>query len=40
MPQKRMTIEDYTRNLRGVNDGVDFSPEFLVLLFMLWSKVR
>ena len=28
--QKRMTIEDYTRNLKGVNDGGDFSFEFLV----------
>ncbi|KAK2467063.1 hypothetical protein APHAL10511_001321 [Amanita phalloides] len=27
--RKRMTIEDYTRNLRGVNNGSDFSPEFL-----------
>ncbi|KZT26496.1 Sec7-domain-containing protein [Neolentinus lepideus HHB14362 ss-1] len=27
--RKRMTIEDYTRNLRGVNDGTDFSPEFI-----------
>ena len=25
-----MTIDDYKRNLRGVNDGCDFSPEFLV----------
>ena len=25
-----MTIEDYQRNLRGVNDGADFSPEYLV----------
>ena len=25
-----MTIEDYTRNLKGVNDGSDFSSEFLV----------
>ena len=25
-----MTIEDYQKNLRGVNDGQDFSPEFLV----------
>jgi len=25
-----MTIDDYKRNLRGVNDGSDFSPEFLV----------
>ncbi|KAI0797843.1 Sec7-domain-containing protein [Abortiporus biennis] len=27
--RKRMTIEDYTKNLRGVNDGADFSAEFL-----------
>ncbi|EKM82858.1 hypothetical protein AGABI1DRAFT_118287 [Agaricus bisporus var. burnettii JB137-S8] len=27
--RKRMTIEDYQKNLRGVNDGTDFSPEFL-----------
>ncbi|KAJ7871479.1 hypothetical protein B0H14DRAFT_2724284 [Mycena olivaceomarginata] len=27
--RKRMTIEDYTRNLRGVNNNTDFSPEFL-----------
>jgi brefeldin A-resistance guanine nucleotide exchange factor 1 len=25
-----MTIEDYQKNLRGVNDGTDFSPEFVV----------
>lgn len=25
-----MTIDDYKRNLRGVNDGTDFSSEFLV----------
>jgi brefeldin A-resistance guanine nucleotide exchange factor 1 len=24
-----MTIEDYKRNLRGVNDGRDFDPEYL-----------
>lgn len=28
--QKKMTIEAYTRNLRGVNDGGDFEPEYLV----------
>lgn len=27
--QKRMTIDDYRRNLRGVNDGKDFPPEYL-----------
>ncbi|KIK98831.1 hypothetical protein PAXRUDRAFT_823441 [Paxillus rubicundulus Ve08.2h10] len=27
--RKRMTIEDYQRNLRGQNGGDDFSPEFL-----------
>ncbi|KAI0035768.1 Sec7-like domain is implicated in guanine nucleotide exchange function [Vararia minispora EC-137] len=31
--RKRMTIEDYTRNLRGVNDGVDFTPEFLQAVY-------
>ena len=25
-----MTIEDYKKNLRGVNNDSDFSPEFLV----------
>ncbi len=28
--QKRMTIDDYKRNLRGVNDGKDFDPAYLV----------
>jgi brefeldin A-resistance guanine nucleotide exchange factor 1 len=28
--QKKMALEDYKRNLRGVNDGEDFSPEYLV----------
>jgi brefeldin A-resistance guanine nucleotide exchange factor 1 len=28
--RKRMAFEDYKRNLRGVNDGVDFSDSFLV----------
>lgn len=27
--RKRMTIEDYQKNLRGVNNGADFSAEFL-----------
>jgi brefeldin A-resistance guanine nucleotide exchange factor 1 len=27
--RKRMTIDDYKRNLRGVNDGKDFDPEYL-----------
>ena len=30
LSQKRMSIEDYQRNLRGVNDGTDFSSEYLV----------
>jgi Sec7-like guanine-nucleotide exchange factor len=25
-----MSIEEYQKNLRGVNDGDNFSPEFLV----------
>ncbi|TFY78586.1 hypothetical protein EWM64_g5426 [Hericium alpestre] len=31
--RKRMTIEDYTRNLRGVNDKSDFPSEYLQALF-------
>lgn len=33
-----MTIEDYMRNLRGVNDGSDFSPEFLVRFWRMARK--
>ena len=28
--KRRMTVEDYMRNLRGVNDGQDFAPAYLV----------
>lgn len=31
--QKRMTIEDFGRNLRGVNGGQNFAPEFLEAVF-------
>ncbi|RYP58146.1 hypothetical protein DL769_009081 [Monosporascus sp. CRB-8-3] len=31
--KKRMTIEDFGRNLRGVNGGKDFAPEFLEAIF-------
>ncbi|KDR81436.1 hypothetical protein GALMADRAFT_239340 [Galerina marginata CBS 339.88] len=31
--RKRMTIDDYKRNLRGVNDGSDFSAEFLQSIY-------
>ncbi|GJE86958.1 Sec7-domain-containing protein [Phanerochaete sordida] len=31
--RKRMTIEDYMRNLRGVNDGTDFSQEYLLDIY-------
>lgn len=27
--KRRMTIDDYRRNLRGVNDNTDFEPDFL-----------
>ncbi|ORY28981.1 hypothetical protein BCR39DRAFT_467884 [Naematelia encephala] len=30
--RKRMTIDDYRRNLRGVNDGKDFDPEYLAAI--------
>jgi len=29
MKQARMTIADFTKNVRGVNDGKDFSPAYL-----------
>jgi hypothetical protein len=38
--QKRMAIEDYQRNLRGVNDGSDFSPEYLVSDGMSLGLIR
>ena len=25
-----MTLEDYSRNVQGINDGESFSPEFVV----------
>lgn len=28
--RKRMTVEDYARNLKGVNDNKDFAPEYIV----------
>ncbi|KAL2885680.1 Sec7 domain-containing protein [Ceratocystis lukuohia] len=31
--QKRMTFEDFSRNLRGQNNGEDFLPEFLQRIF-------
>ncbi|RYP17307.1 hypothetical protein DL765_004598 [Monosporascus sp. GIB2] len=31
--KKRMAIEDFGRNLRGVNGGKDFAPEFLEAIF-------
>lgn len=31
--QRRMVIEDFARNLRGVNGGKDFAPDFLEAVF-------
>jgi brefeldin A-resistance guanine nucleotide exchange factor 1 len=28
--RKRMTLEDYGKNLKGVNDKADFAPEYIV----------
>lgn len=28
--RKRMTLEDYGKNLKGVNDNKDFPPEYIV----------
>ncbi|CAE7052219.1 unnamed protein product [Rhizoctonia solani] len=30
--RKRMTIADYQKNLKGVNDGTDFEPEYLSVI--------
>lgn len=30
--RKRMTIEDYKRNVRGCNDGKDFDPDYLTAI--------
>ncbi|CAE6427640.1 unnamed protein product [Rhizoctonia solani] len=31
--RKRMTIADYQKNLKGVNDGTDFNPEYLQAIY-------
>ncbi|EQB48165.1 Sec7 domain-containing protein [Colletotrichum gloeosporioides Cg-14] len=31
--QKRMTVDDFARNLRGVNDGQDFAPSYLQSIY-------
>ncbi|KAK8163430.1 hypothetical protein BC567DRAFT_265954 [Phyllosticta citribraziliensis] len=31
--QKRMSLEDFSRNLRGVNGGKDFEPEYLEAIY-------
>ena len=31
--RRRMTVADYQKNLRGVNDGQDFDPEYLAQLY-------
>ncbi|KAG8989449.1 GDP/GTP exchange factor for ARF [Tulasnella sp. 427] len=31
--RKRMALEDYQKNLRGVNDGSDFDPEYLKSIY-------
>ncbi|KAL1389489.1 cytohesin-2 [Phyllosticta capitalensis] len=31
--QKRMALEDFSRNLRGVNGGKDFDPEYLEAIY-------
>jgi brefeldin A-resistance guanine nucleotide exchange factor 1 len=31
--KKRMALEDYRKNLRGVNDGQDFDPEYLSQIY-------
>jgi hypothetical protein len=36
--RKRMTVEDYSRNLKGVNDNKDFAPEYIVSLVIHSAK--
>lgn len=31
--KRRMTLEDYMKNLRNVNDGRNFAPEYLVAIY-------
>ncbi|KAF2473777.1 Sec7-domain-containing protein [Lindgomyces ingoldianus] len=33
MKQARMTVADFAKNLRGVNDGKDFDPDYLQSIF-------
>ena len=33
MKQKRMAVEDFKKNVRGVNDGKDFDPEYLQAIY-------
>lgn len=32
--RKRMDLQAYSRNLRGVNENADFDPEYLVRLLL------
>jgi brefeldin A-resistance guanine nucleotide exchange factor 1 len=36
--KRRMSVEDYRRNLRGVNDGKDFDPEYLGAIYDVIRK--
>lgn len=33
IPEKKMTLEGFIRNCRGINDGNDFPPEFLTTIY-------
>lgn len=35
-----MTLEDYSRNVRGINDGENFSPEFVVRFLISRSSLH
>lgn len=35
-----MTLDDYSRNVRGINDGESFSPEFVVRSRVVCSALR
>ena len=36
--RKRMTVEDYSRNLKGVNDKADFAPDYIVSILAWISR--
>lgn len=36
--RRRMTVDDFRRNTRGVNDGQDFDPEYMVCICTVFNE--